>query len=73
MVGIGERRTEEGNQHFRYQRSIDIGEVIISVIVLLDLHAEYLNKWEGKQTNIQIKFSILCLTPQTMTTTTPEY
>ena len=42
---IGEIKAEEGDQHFRYQRSSSIGEVIVSVFVLLDLHIVYLNKW----------------------------
>ena len=37
-------KDEEGNQHFRYQRSCAVGEVIVSVFIFLDLHIVHLNK-----------------------------
>ena len=42
--GIGKRRTEEGNQHFRYQIISAIVAVIVSVFVLLDLHIVFIYK-----------------------------
>ena len=41
MKGIRERRKEELNKHFIYQRSSSIGAVIVSVFVLLDFHIVY--------------------------------
>ena len=72
MEEIGEIRTKEGNKHVIYQGSCAIGEVIVSVFVLLDLFILHLNKWD-KRTNPQLYFSIICSTPKITTTTTPQY
>ena len=44
MKGTGKIRKKEGNKPFIYQIISSIGAVIVSVIVLLDLHIIYLNK-----------------------------
>ena len=50
-----------------------IGAVTVSVFVFWDFSIVYLNKWKKTCTNIQLYFFILCSTPQTKTTTSPEY
>ena len=43
---------EEGNQHFRYQRSCDIEAVIVSMFALLTLHNVHLNKLKKDSSTI---------------------